>query len=304
MVDELIECLALFEKNEDFVMAIIIDKRGSAPRTIGTTMLLTKDGRYFGTVGGGSLEYNVILDSIGAIEKKESTTKEYELNMADPVNIGAVCGGKNTIHLHYFSGNDNESLDIIKEIAQKHENEEILLGVDTSPKGKIYLLDEPSETYFTYKLVSKPDIYVFGGGHVSQALVPVLDYLDFKTIVLENREEYLTEELFPLSDRILIDYADFKNLNIKTKDYGVVMTSGHEFDNQVTFNLLDKKLTYIGVIGSKSKSKLLFENLEKRDDFDFAKRVVHCPVGLDIKAETPEEIAISIAGEIIDVYRS
>lgn len=146
-----------------------------------------------------------------------------------------------------------------------------------------------------------PRVYLFGGGYVAQEVAKLLPNLEFEYIVLEERSEFAKKELFPDAKRIVVvDYADFSaQVEIKNSDYVIVVTNGHTKDTLVLESLLKNSPAYIGVIGSRHK-KIHVENYlaEKGFSEDLIKQII-MPIGLDIKAETPSEIAISIVAQLI-----
>lgn len=154
---------------------------------------------------------------------------------------------------------------------------------------------------FTMPLPVQDRAVIFGGGHCTQALAPVLSRIGFRITVIDNRPALSRPELFPEAETVLCgDYfhiADYMDLT--PADYVVVMTNGHTHDFDVLRQVLQNPPAYVGVIGSRRKTafvnqKLLECGIEK----DVLARV-HAPIGTTIKAVTPEEIAVSIAGEMI-----
>ncbi|MDL2294392.1 XdhC family protein [Ruminococcaceae bacterium OttesenSCG-928-D13] len=143
--------------------------------------------------------------------------------------------------------------------------------------------------------------WCLGGGHVSQELVPLLSRVGFRCVVFDDRPEFTTEALFP--DAVARITGDFENiaasLEIGPGDYVTVMTRGHSYDLEVQRQVLARPSAYVGVIGSRSKiaavNKRLLEAGVPQREIDR----VHTPIGLPIKAQTPAEIAVSIAAEMI-----
>jgi xanthine dehydrogenase accessory factor len=142
-------------------------------------------------------------------------------------------------------------------------------------------------------------VFIFGGGHCAQALQPVLTTVGFRCIVFDNREEYVSRELFPTAfDLIVGDYEQVdKYLKVNSQDYIVIVT--HAWDLVVLRQVISNNCAYIGVIGSKTKVATVKRQLKNEGvNDDFLNRI-NAPIGLRIRSETPEEIAISIAGEMI-----
>lgn len=145
-------------------------------------------------------------------------------------------------------------------------------------------------------------VYIFGGGHVGRALVPVLATVGFRVVMYDNREDFAKKENYPAaSDVIFGDFSDLSDkVTLTANDYAVVMTPGHQADYEILAQVLRSDATYIGCIGSRTKVAKTRERL-LGDGFSEANIArIHSPIGLPILAETPEEIAISIAGEMIE----
>jgi len=150
-----------------------------------------------------------------------------------------------------------------------------------------------------------PTLVVFGGGHIGRPLCSIGAMCGFRVVAVDDRAEFSDPERFPEAERTVhSDYtAVFDNLAIGPRHYLVSVTRSHATDSQVIEQAVRKQCAYIGMIGSRRKINLIWEQLEKKGvDRALLKRV-HAPVGLDIRAETPEEIAVSIMAEIIRTRR-
>ena len=142
---------------------------------------------------------------------------------------------------------------------------------------------------------------IFGGGHIAQALTPLLGTVDFRCVVLDNRPDYAKKELFPgAEDVICCDYGDIAaSVTLSGEDYVIVMTNGHAHDLTVEEQVLRSPYAYIGVIGSRSKIAAVNQKLTERGIDPEKLKTVHTPIGVNIGAVTPAEIAVSILGELI-----
>ena len=153
-------------------------------------------------------------------------------------------------------------------------------------------------------------VYIFGAGHITQQILPLLLKLGFTPIVLDDREDYLNENI---TSRFNVDTQAgafteiIDSLTIEENCFIVIMTYSHEMDEQILFHLLSQKLPnlstvkYLGMIGSKRKVKEIFSRMESKGISRDLLNSIHSPIGVPIKSQTPEEIAISIAAEIISV---
>lgn len=148
---------------------------------------------------------------------------------------------------------------------------------------------------------TQPDLLICGGGHVSCELVKMAACLDFKVKVMDDREEFANPERFPLADEVICDsFANLEQYLLKDGYYAVV-TRGHKDDLNCVRTILKHPYQYLGMIGSKSKIKTTYENLKKEGVTQKELDTIYAPIGLNIGARTPAEIAVSILGEIIQV---
>ncbi len=154
---------------------------------------------------------------------------------------------------------------------------------------------------FLEPIASAPVVYLFGGGHVSLQLASLVKLVGFKLVVIDDRPEFANEQRFAMADEVWV--RDFENVldgvELGSEAYVVIITRGHVFDKEVLAQALRKPLAYLGMIGSRRKREVIYRALleEGFTREDLAR--VHSPIGLDIGAETPEEIALSIAAELV-----
>jgi len=144
-------------------------------------------------------------------------------------------------------------------------------------------------------------VIIFGAGHCAQALASILTNLNFDMLIYDDRDKWLNPDYYPENTKFI--NADFnhitKNIEINAEDYLIVMTYGHEFDNIVTEQLISLNWKYLGIMGSKSKAIELKNHLSISYSLEMI-NMISCPIGMPIKSHTPYEIAISIAGELIN----
>jgi len=152
-------------------------------------------------------------------------------------------------------------------------------------------------------IFSEPTLYIFGAGHISQQLAPLAKRVQFKVVIIDDREMFANRERFPESDEIIVlDFERcFDQLHIDESSYIVIVTRGHLYDGIVLEQAVRTPARYIGMIGSKKKIQILYQNLAGKGISKEILNQVYAPIGLDINSETPEEIAISIVAELIKV---
>ncbi|HEM49473.1 MAG TPA: xanthine dehydrogenase [Caldithrix sp.] len=150
-------------------------------------------------------------------------------------------------------------------------------------------------------------LFVFGGGHVALPVVQLAVKIGFSVTVIDDRSEFAAKDRFPEAHQCIQaqpgKYAE--ELELSDRDYVVIVTPGHKDDYAVLRGVIKKPVKYLGMIGSKVKRKEIYEKLKTNDGVTEAElKKVHCPIGLEIGSETPEEIAVSIVAELIKIKRS
>jgi xanthine dehydrogenase accessory factor len=216
------------------------------------------------------------------------------LVMPDGSIIGTIGGG--AIELEAI----RLAKDAIK--GRKPERKHFDLIPDQEPGmvcgGEMEIMIEP--------VLQIPSLYIFGAGHIALTLVKIAKLMGFSVFVIDDRAEFATKERFPDADRIITgDFVEsFDKLHIDKQSYIVIVTHGHKDDQRVLEQALRTHAPYIGMIGSRSKVKTVFDNLKAKEFEEDRIKSVHTPIGLEIYAETPEEISISIMAEIIKIRRS
>lgn len=318
------------EQKEDTVLVTVTESSGSTPRGAGARMLIGKSGRLAGTVGGGAVEFRAEKIAKGVLESHQSKSEKFLLAPNDIADLGMICGGDVALFFQYVPWQDSVVQTVCKEITKHFENNQQcwliteinaggandfgLYSLETGLIGNVAselkeetfdlgsaLVQVNEQLYSIEPLLQIGKVFVFGGGHVAQALVPVLKKLAFYCVVLDDREQFLTEEFFPDADqRLLSDLGNIeKSIQITEADYAIVMTRGHQFDFLLAKQLLKTPAHYIGVMGSKQK---IATQIKRLTDSGFSMEEINrinMPIGLKIKAETPAELAISVAGELI-----
>ncbi|NWF91280.1 MAG: XdhC family protein [Syntrophaceae bacterium] len=173
----------------------------------------------------------------------------------------------------------------------------VVLNAEAEPSSwqKIEVLLEP--------LYSEPTVYIFGGGHISQHLAPLVKKVSFKVVIIDDREMFANRQRFPEADRVIVSDFErcFDQLNIDESSYIVIVTRGHLYDGFVLEQAVKTNARYIGMIGSKKKIHTLYQSLIGKGIEKERLDQVYAPIGIDINSETPEEIAVSITAQLIKV---
>ena len=164
-----------------------------------------------------------------------------------------------------------------------------------------YVVEDSGAEYYIEAYTTPPTLVIAGGGHVSKALAPIAKSVGFRLFVLDDREEFANKDRFPEAEIVQVgDYdAGLQSLPINANSFIVIATRGHRYDDSALASALKTPASYVGLLGSKRKTILIYEALLNRGfSLDDVRRT-RSPIGLDIGARTPEEIAISVMAEIL-----
>ena len=324
------QMLAAQARGEDCMFVSIVASRGSVPRGAGSHMLVGAAGRICGTIGGGAVEGRCIEQAKGmlqteALPDETRCMQTFSLDKDDQQNLGMVCGGQVTVRMRRVRRSDEAIAVLAKEALARFETgtrthlvEEMDSGALSLVSGQEVLgaplphiiqgivdrpqiLDAAGKRYYTELLVRDERVWVFGGGHVAQALVPLLAGLDFRCVVVEDRAEFADAALFPGAEAVcLLQVEEWeKKIHIGSRDCVCIMTRGHKSDLEGQAFALRSPAAYIGVIGSRRKIAETNEKLRALGFTDAQIARIITPIGLSIGAVTPAEIAVSIAAQLI-----
>ena len=175
---------------------------------------------------------------------------------------------------------------------------------DTNSPVLIELKDgEGKKFVFVEPIIPDAVLYLFGAGHVSTFVAPLAHLVGFKVCVIDDREEFANAKRFNVADEIMVcSFSEaFERLTLHASSYVTIVTRGHLYDRDVLRSALKEETAYIGMIGSRRKRDKIYESLINEGITKEAIGRVHSPIGLPIGAETPEEIAISIVAELVQV---
>ena len=325
------------DNNKKGIIATIVSKEGSAPRSVGTKMFVGEDGKTYGTIGGGSLEFNAFNEAMDHMEDKPRVVNlKTDSEMLDK----SICSGNVDVFLEpvvkeyeevYSHLNHMEKISAHGIIVTQFNNGKFLKMIieknddifDFKTAGKTFGFDisEEAKKMFQEHLNGSdlyihegvlvevfnpsPSLYIFGAGHISQFIAKIAKIVGFHVVVIDDRAEFANRNKFPDADEILVEPITdvFNILKFTGKEFVTIVTRGHQFDIDVLKETLKRDTKYVGMLGSKQKVKMVFEYLKECgfSDNDISK--VHSPIGLSINAETPQEIAVSILAEIVKVRR-
>ena len=295
-------------------LMVIVGSQGSSPGRKGFKMVVSKEGSMLGSIGGGAMEHRLVEHCKAKLEDGDLSVfvrkEAHHGNSESP--SGMICSGNQSIA---FFPMLKEQLPLVQKMLSMFRlKESIVLGY--SNKG-IELLKQvpqvvpfkknqysPAEDWYYSEAVGKqPEVYIVGGGHVSWALSQQLSILDFRITVFDDREQVNTfvENHFA-HEKKKVDYVEVGKCIPEGRHVMVViMTQLHASDALVLSQLASKNLGYLGMMGSQAKVKTIFGQLEDSGIANELLKRVHAPIGIKIKSQSPEEIAVSIAAELIEV---
>jgi xanthine dehydrogenase accessory factor len=193
-----------------------------------------------------------------------------------------------------------------RECLKKNKTKKVWHDLDDRNKADTGMICGGKMEFFIEPVSTFSHLQIFGGGHVALPLAQIASMIGFRYTIIEDRQEFASADRFPDAKEIILATSEEidQKVEFSDSDYIVIVTRSHEIDYQSLKKVLKQKVKYIGLIASKVKKKQVFEQLKKEGFKDQAINQIHSPIGLDIAAQTPEEIAISILAEIIQVKNS
>ncbi len=328
-------CTSLNE-GEDLVLVTISSQSGSTPRLAGAKMIIRRDGSIGGTIGGGLVEAQAMKEAPKCFAGGHSMRRVFDLSNSDAAITDMICGGKMELFLEFIRADEGnrsvfQSLNTLMASGRRvalvclldaadgdqrfvidHKgrcsNDKVPEGVlaavkkvSSSTSGCTLVEYENREYLVSYFAVGG-NLFLIGAGHVAACTAEAAARVGFRVIVMDDRSEFANKQRFPLADeiKVLSSFADcFKEYDIDADCYLVIVTRGHMHDLEVLDQALRTKAGYIGMIGSRKKRNALYANLMGKGYKEAQLEQVRCPIGMAIEADTPEEIAVSIVGELI-----
>ena len=322
------EIVHALESGESVELVSVVASGGSTPRGAGAWMAVFPDGKALGTIGGGNVEYEAHRLAGELLASGGQALRHFRFVQGDAASLGMVCGGDVTIQFQHLPAGDGTAVTVLRDLMEssgrnadtwlvrKIEGEQVTEMGLVDRQGTRYLTGTPErlpellqnkavwrDGWFAVPAVKAGRVYIFGGGHVSQALVPAIAAVGFRPVVYDDRPEFADPARFPQAEVVLC--GDFLSLGEQVRvtpdDYVVIMTRGHQADYEVLAQTLRSGARYLGCIGSRKKLALCKERLLAAGFTEEEYARVHAPIGLAIGAETPEEIAVSVTAELIAV---
>jgi xanthine dehydrogenase accessory factor len=311
-------------RGERIAFLVVAKSFGSSPGRAGYKMAVAENGDLIGSIGGGVMEVNLVEQARRLLSEPpvllvgfttEVIEQEHRKNSDHP--SGMICSGGQTVLRRVLTPSDIETIDSAAEALQHGRDARFIISESSLTIGRVeggiqsalINFDRYSDTEFIYseRLGPKNQLIIIGGGHCALALSELMSRMDFSIRIFDDRPELNTLEKNEFADQItVIDNYEEIASHIDGGDdvYVVVMTLGFKTDAVVMRNLLGRRFKYFGVLGSRAKMGTLLRELRDegypQDQLD----AIRTPIGIQINSRTPEEIAVSIAAEIISVKNS
>ncbi len=307
----------LLEAGEKVFLALVVANTRHSPGTAGARMLLSQSGQRVGTIGGGIMEHNLLERAAeilrGGELQPEIQTLEHSRSAAGD-RSGMICAGSQT-NLYALCRPRSE-LDTVRQVASLvAEGRSGALSIE--PRGMAVEVSEPDLSRpaislrrdggrwsYREQLLNRKRLAILGGGHCAQALAHTMSRLGYDVTVFETRPGVVGADL-ERDARSVRMVDDFRRAGARVSypelTWVVVMTTDLPSDVRALSGVLDRPFRFIGVMGASAKIEEIIRRLEQQGHTRAELERIHAPVGLAIPTHTPEEIAISVAGQILSL---
>ncbi|MFZ1329736.1 MAG: XdhC family protein [Chitinophagaceae bacterium] len=302
------------------MLLYVLESKGSSPGRQGFLMAVNATGEMKGSIGGGIMEHKLVELGKEQLKNIQQGTRNSEQGMirhqvhdkaVETNQSGMICSGEQTILLYPAAAKDISTIQNIIRSLEQYKNGTLVLSpgsivFDEMIPSKDFDYTYQSEENWLYKEKTgyKNQLFIIGGGHCALALSRLMREMDFYIALYEDRDGLNTVVQNEFAHEIIIvdDYTALSyHIASGRNQFVVIMTFGYRTDDIALRSLLDKTFSYIGVLGSKKKMEKLFTAYRSDGIAEEVLQRIHTPIGLDISSQTPEEIAVSIAAEIIKV---
>ena len=297
------------------MLLYVLESKGSSPGRPGFFMAVNTDGEMEGSIGGGIMEHKfveMVKEKLLADSDEPlagNIRKQHHDKSAVKNQSGMICSGEQTILLYKIKDPEKTFVQQIILSLEENRNGTLLLA-----PGKLSFDNAPPERDIDFTFTSEEDwqykektgyknhLFIIGGGHCSLAFSRLMRSMDFYTCIYDERTglKTMVENSAAHEKHVVSDYSVLKELiSSGNNHYVVIMTFGYHTDDIALRALIGKDFKYIGLLGSRHKTEKMLADYHKEGIAAERLQRIHSPVGLAIKSQTPEEIAVSIAAEII-----
>jgi len=278
-------------------LCVIVAARGSTPQPVGTMVCVDQAAQMTGTLGGGCVEADVRRQAHQGLSDRTGHVTTFTLDHDFGYDDGMLCGGQMDVAIVVYS-NAEEALTI----------KDALRAIESGASTEIPLRVSRDAERLEYRVrvAAAPKLVTVGGGHIGRLLAQTMVALDFRVTVLDDRAEFANPDRFPPPIEVVAGdiAATLKKWAIDAQTYMVIVTRGHKHDEAALRSVLNSPARYLGMIGSRRKIQIIFDDLRREGASEDQLARVHAPIGLDIGAVTAQEIALSIAAQLVSVRRA
>jgi xanthine dehydrogenase accessory factor len=305
------------EASVPVMLLYVLESKGSSPGRQGFFMAVAADGKMEGSIGGGIMEHKFVEMARDKFKVQSLKFKVGELKKqihdksAAKNQSGMICSGEQTVWFYHVQQKDESSIAKIISCFERNENATLQLSAEgigflneTPVKSFYFSMKDESDWEYQEKLGYHNHLYIVGSGHCALALSKLMSAMDFYIHLFDDREDLLTmnQNDSVHEKRVVKSYKELASLIPSGENnYVVVMTFGYRTDDMAVRALLPKDFKYFGLLGSKKKIEKMFDDYKKEGISEALLKKIHAPIGIQIKSETSEEIAVSIAAEIINI---
>jgi len=316
------------EAGRDVALATVVETWGSAPRPVGSHLVIDSEGNFLGSVSGGCVEGDVITEALDMIAMGGQQMLEFGVADETAWRAGLSCGGRIRVYVQSIDADRADRLAafnaeramrrpciLVTNIASGKQRLVRAADVDSEPMadilkerlrlGKSGIVEWGGEELFLRVETPPVRLVVIGAVHVSQMLAPIVSLAGFDMIIIDPRNAFATPERFP-GVRLIAEWPEVALASLHLDHYTamVLLTHDPRIDDQGLTEALRADCFYIGALGSRKTHANRLERMRAKGFGDAVLKRIHAPIGLDIGAVSPAEIAVSIAGEIIaDLHR-
>ncbi|MDU8926694.1 XdhC family protein [Alisedimentitalea sp. MJ-SS2] len=307
--------LAWHRAGRKVALATVVQTWGSAPRRVGSQLVIAEDGAIEGSVSGGCVEGDVVLEALEAIAEGAPRALEYGISDGDAFAVGLACGG--TIRVLVEPVGPVLPVALLQELVAARAARDKVAVVSPPEVGVRRLVREGFDDRFrmdwsgfeedgSFVTIHNPPLRVIivGAVHIAQALVPMARLAGFDPILIEPRPAFGSEERFP-GETIVDEWPDegVRALGLDGRTALVLLTHDPKLDDPALIEALETDVFYIGALGSTRTQAKRVARMQEAGLSDAQIGRIHGPVGLDIGAASPAEIAVSILAECLQVLR-
>ncbi|WP_299842908.1 XdhC family protein [uncultured Roseovarius sp.] len=295
-------------------LATVVETWGSAPRRVGSQLAISGEGEIAGSVSGGCVEGAVVAEALDAITAGLPVTLEYGVSDGDAFAVGLACGGTIRVLVEPVGSVMPEA--VLEDLVQARAAREPVVYL-TGPAGR-RLAREGHDQRFrmdrsgfeddteTFVAIHNPPLrlIVVGAVHIAQALVPMARIAGYDPVLIDPRESFASQARFP-GETLVHEWPDdgVRGFGLDSRTALVLLTHDPKLDDPALEQALTSKAFYIGALGSTRTHAKRIERLTAAGFTEVQLARIHGPIGLDIGASGPAEIAVSILAEMTRVLR-